>query len=115
VYRLVPVPARARGPAGWTRGPKGHEALLDVDAGTIHYAAKLVRNPSRLRDAIVHEIAHAIVEGTGLRHWLKRLVKGKAARADRLAEIEETVIRFVVPAAIQALESVGLMERVRCR
>ena len=109
-YRVVFV-TPGKGPPGWTKGQEGE---CNCDRGIIYLAARLRSNPTRLRDAFVHEVCHAISEGTGLRRWLKKLVPARARRAkassDALYELEEDVVRIVTPALCAALESAGLIK-----
>lgn len=107
-YRLIVVPRGSRGPKGWTNGRQGHEALTDIEQGTIHFSYKLLRNPTRLRDALVHELFHALSEATGLRCWLKKITRGRA-RAEKTWELEEDVIRILTPALITTFQSAGLL------
>lgn len=113
-YRIVIVKRGQRGPKEWTKRTEG---MCDPNAGVIYLAGWLAKNPTRLRDTFVHEVAHALSEGTGLRRWLADIVPGgkrkRPTRAwrQRVWELEESVIRIMVPALIQALESGGLMEK----
>lgn len=105
-YRIAIVPMGARGPKGWE---KLYEGMCDVESSTIYLSARLRRNPSRLLDALVHEMAHAIAEGTGVRRWLSSLVPWKQRKTDRVFELEEDCVRMITPALIVALQSAGLI------
>lgn len=113
-YRIVIVKRGSRGPKEWTKKTEG---MCDPNAGIIYLAGRLTRNPTRLRDTFIHEIGHALSEGTGLRMWLAKLVpgrkKGREGRAwgRRVWELEEDCIRIMVPALILALESGRLLEK----
>jgi hypothetical protein len=55
-------------------------------------------SPSRKRDTLVHEIAHAFLEASGLREFLKTRVKGD------YDSFEEALIRLFVPAFVRFLD-----------
>lgn len=105
-YRVVVV--RGKGPKDWNRR---YEGMCDPGAGVIYISSRLLRNPSRLLDTLIHEICHGLAEGTGLRRWLAKLVPGKpSARRRRLiGELEEDVVRILTPAIITAFQSAGML------
>jgi hypothetical protein len=65
-------------------------------SGEIFVRASL--SPSRKRDTLVHEIAHAYLEASGLREFLKTKVKGD------YDAFEESFIRLLVPSFLRFVD-----------
>lgn len=67
-----------------------------TSSGQILVRASL--SPSRKRDTLVHEVAHAFLEASGLREFLKTRVKGD------YDSFEEALIRLLVPSFLRFVD-----------
>lgn len=74
----------------------GDDGVCIAQQGVILIRASIT--PSRKRDALVHELAHAFLEASGLRQLLKMHVRGD------LDELEEAIIRTFVPSFMRFLD-----------
>lgn len=75
------------------------EGLCDPHAGRIYLRRYLLRNPDRLVDTLIHELWHALLDGSGVGYWLEK--KGVN---------QEKLIRFLTPAWVALLRSAKLLE-----
>lgn len=78
------------------------EGYASLHTNTIYVREGMPK--SRTRDALVHEIMHAFLEGGGVGSFLKDNFKGDA---DAFEKFEETLIRLVVPSLIRLVEDNG--------
>lgn len=84
------------------------EGLTDFDNGIIYLAKALRKNKTRLRDTLFHEaLGHALLDSSGIGHWLKKRFRLKEGRWHRF---QEYFIRFHTPALISALKSLGVLK-----
>lgn len=91
-----------------TGNPEMH-AFVDPDAAMIYLAKALRKNPSLLRDTVVHEAAgHAVWAASGLGWWLRGQMKHKA-RSKAFYEFQEVFIRWHTPLIITTLRSLGIL------
>jgi hypothetical protein len=77
----------------------GDEGATVYQALTIYLRGALP--PTRKRDARLHEVAHAWLEASGIRDFLKSRVRGE------YTAFEETFIRLAVPSLIRLIEANG--------
>lgn len=70
---------------GWTEFKKGQILLRD--------GASL----SRMRDTLVHEIAHAFLEATGVGAYLQ-------SQVDDWEQVEETLVRLIAPNLVRLID-----------
>lgn len=89
-----------------------NEAYTDLDACRIYLRHSLRKVPTRLADAVVHELSHAIWDASGLGYWFRETIRAHfkltAKEADRF---EELFIRLHTPALITTLRGAGLLAR----
>lgn len=77
-----------------------HDGWADTDSNTIFLKEGMP--PTRMRDTLVHEIAHAWLEASGLGEMLQSSFKG----AD-FESFEEQLIRVAVPSILQLVQDNG--------
>ncbi len=99
---------------GFVTGDKESLGGVDGDTQRIYLAKRLKKNPTLLRDTLVHEAAgHALWLASGLAWWLKGQTKH---RRDTKAfyDFQEIFIRWHTPVSIATLLSTlrALGERI---
>lgn len=79
-----------------------NEGICRASVNTIY----LRRNapPSRMRDALLHEVLHAFLEASGVGAYLSQSFKGST---EEFESHEETLIRLVVPSLLRLVEDNG--------
>lgn len=87
----VEVPALADN-EGWT----------STETNTIYLDASVPR--TRLRDALVHEVLHAVLEASGLGSLLATALKQSSQAYE---DFEETLVRLAVPHVLRLIEENG--------
>lgn len=82
------------------------EGYTVIGAGVIYLATSLKKNPSRLRDTLMHEIlGHALWDACGLEHFVHHAKK----RGRAYWSFQEAFIRIHTPALITTLRSLGAL------
>lgn len=79
---------------------RGNEGCCISGANTIFIREGMP--PSRTRDAILHEVTHAFLEASGIRHLLLGVYNGTA-----FDDFEETLIRILVPSVLRLIDDNG--------
>lgn len=85
------------------------DGYTDCTNGVIVIAEELTE--TRARDALVHELLHAIFDGQGVASYLKTLLK----RGVKYEDAEENLIRSLTPAIITSFRSAGLLSRKKIK
>lgn len=84
------------------------EGVTDIEGGRIVLHKRLLKNPTRLRDTLVHEvIGHALWDACGIGHWLKERTK---LRGKKWYRFQEIFIRWHTPALVATLKELGLIQ-----
>lgn len=78
-----------------------NEGWCNTKASTIYLRANMP--PSRMRDTLVHETAHAFIEASGLSHFLGNHFESE----DKYEAFEETLIRLFVPSLLRLVDDNG--------
>ncbi len=86
------------------------EARTEYQENRIYIRESLRNNPTRVRDNLVHELQHAILEASGLGAWMRAHTKLSKAH---YIEFEELLIRIQTPALITTLQSAGLLKGIK--
>lgn len=95
---------------GDVKGMGTAEGMTDVLKNEIYLKQKLLKNPCRFLDTLVHEILHAIFDASGLGFWLKRKMK---VRGNAWIRAQEELIRFQTPALVSTLKNAGFLPKGR--
>ena len=81
---------------------------VDPDKCIVYLAKELKKNPSLLRDTLIHEvIGHALLTHSGLGFWIQSTTKFKRKQ---FFVWQETFVRWHTPLVIITLRALGLLK-----
>ena len=87
-------------------GEVEQDGECNFEAGTITLRSR-PDHPTRVLDSFFHEVCHACFEGNGLQTYLRSVLRNRR----QVDQVEEQIIRMLVPALVPALRSAGLLSR----
>lgn len=84
---------------------------VDQNRGIVYLAKALKKNPTMLRDTLLHEVlGHVVLETSGLGYWLREKMRlGKDKKYEKWIEAQETFVRWYTPALITTLKSLKVI------
>lgn len=93
---------------GEVKGMGRAEGMTIVSKNVIYIKERLLKNPDRFMDTLIHEILHALFDASGLGFWLKEKYQ---FTEEGWFKFQEKVIRFQTPALLSTLASLGFIPK----
>ncbi len=85
---------------------------VDANKCIVYLSEKLLKNPSLLRDTLIHEVVgHCLWNASGIGHWMETQIRNKK----KFFDFQEVFVRWHTPLVITTLKSLGFLAKERTR
>ncbi len=80
---------------------------VDAKKYIIYLDRELLKNPTLLRDTLIHEAAgHCVWDASGIGHWMQTQIRNRR----RFFEFQEVFVRWSTPHIIATIKSLGFLK-----